>query len=226
MLLFHFLNLRDERNVLRDGRTVSFRSPDAALPGTPVNRQPGGSMNPRAAVLWLVLLLMASAGIAGEGAPVIHGPWSCGLIAARVLMTALLLECYSCHFITDILYHRLTDRVNAVLFTVSILLRLLTEQGVPAGVGWDMFFGSIIPAVLMLWMNGIKPGSFGLGDVKFCLSAGPILGLAASMEAWLAGLHAAGAYGAVLLVFRRAKKEERFALGPFLIAGYLWMLTM
>ena len=53
MLLFHFLNLRDERNVLRDDRTVSFRSPDAALPGTPVNMRLGGSVDPRAAVLWL-----------------------------------------------------------------------------------------------------------------------------------------------------------------------------
>ena len=115
--------------------------------------------------------------------------------------------------------------MNAVLFSVSILFRLLTEQGVPADVGWDMFLGALIPAVLMLWMNGIKPGSFGLGDVKFCVAIGPLPGLAASMEAWLAGLLAAGAYGAALLVFCRAKKEERFALGPFLIAGYLWVLA-
>ena len=229
MLFFHWFGLSDDGIGLSDGRTVSFLwAGDCASR----SRSRASGSCPRVAAVYLLLLTLAGRGMAGLTVVGTAGLFSTILYT---LLYMLLLECFLCHTATDILYHRLTDRINGLVFMASCLLRVsefMTAAGMPSGadpgdgaaVLWDMALGAATPAVLMLWMDGIAPGSFGFGDIKFCLAAGPMLGLSGAMEAFIAALLAAGAYGAALLVFRRAKKEERFALGPFLIAGYLWMV--
>ena len=225
MLFFHWFGLSDDGIGLPDGRTVSFlwARPYAAR------------AHPRAAAAYLSLLAWAGWEMARLSAVGTVGQFSTIVYIVDTLLDMLLLECFLCHTATDILYYRLTDRINGLIYPASCLLRVsefMTAEDLPSGAGtgdwtavlWGMVLGAATPAVLMLWMDGIAPGSFGFGDIKFCLAAGPMLGLSGAMEALLAALLAAGAYGAALLVFRRAKKEERFALGPFLMAGYLWIV--
>ena len=76
----------------------------------------------------------------------------------------------------------------------------------------------------MLLTDLIKRGSFGMGDVKLCLAAGPLLGWEGLFFGGLYGLVAAGFFGAAGLLLQRKSREDVFPLGPFLLIGFTVML--
>jgi leader peptidase (prepilin peptidase)/N-methyltransferase len=65
-------------------------------------------------------------------------------------------------------------------------------------------------------------GAFGLGDVKFLVGMGLMLGGERSVGATLFGLILAGVVLLVLLIFRRIGRRSYVPFGPFLIIAAMW----
>ena len=62
-------------------------------------------------------------------------------------------------------------------------------------------------------------GGLGGGDVKLMAASGVLLGIKWNIFAACAGLLLGGLYGFFLLITKRAKRKDCFALGPFLCIG-------
>ncbi len=62
-------------------------------------------------------------------------------------------------------------------------------------------------------------GGLGMGDVKYGGALGVALGWPAALAALAAGVWAAGIYALYLLVFRKKRRTDAIALGPFLAFG-------
>jgi len=67
----------------------------------------------------------------------------------------------------------------------------------------------------------LKKDGFGYGDVKLMAMVGLFLGWKMTLVAYLIAVVAGGAYGAFLMLTRRAGKGSYLAFGPFLSAGAL-----
>jgi leader peptidase (prepilin peptidase)/N-methyltransferase len=80
----------------------------------------------------------------------------------------------------------------------------------------------LIPAVLYLPSIPFGAGAFGMGDVKFLVGMGLLLGGERALGATLVGLSVAGVTLLVLLLTRRIGRKSYIPFGPFLILGALW----
>lgn len=80
----------------------------------------------------------------------------------------------------------------------------------------------LIPAVLYLPSIPFGAGAFGMGDVKFLVGMGLLLGGERALGATLVGLSVAGVTLLVLLLTRRIGRKSYIPFGPFLIIGALW----
>ena len=80
----------------------------------------------------------------------------------------------------------------------------------------------------MLYLPSIPfgAGAFGLGDVKFLIGMGLLLGAGRSLSAVLAGLLTAGVVLVVLLAARRISRRSYVPFGPFLIFGAAWAVLI
>ena len=63
--------------------------------------------------------------------------------------------------------------------------------------------------------------SIGAGDIVLCGGAGLILGPEKVLIAGTAAFIAAGIYAAAILILGRVKKDDTFALGPFLCTAFI-----
>ena len=84
----------------------------------------------------------------------------------------------------------------------------------------------IIPAVIYLPSLPFGAGAFGMGDVKFLVGMGLMLGGDRSVSAILFGLILAGVVLLVLLLTRRIGRKSFIPFGPFLILGALWAVLI
>ena len=113
-------------------------------------------------------------------------------------------------------------RVITMIVIVSILLVISIID----------FKIKIIPNQLnvLLFISGIWSGfvfqevtflsrGLGGGDVKLMAASGVLLGIKWNIFAACAGLLLGGLYGFFLLITKRAKRKDCFALGPFLCIG-------
>ena len=137
-----------------------------------------------------------------SGAGVMAGPF-------RLSLLALVLFLYIGY--TDAVSLRIPDRAAGLLFLLGCVSLAKGYGSFPA----DLIAGASL-ALPMLLTDLIRRGSFGMGDIKLCLAAGPLLG-------W-ERLFFGGLYGLILL--QRKSKQDVFPLGPFLLAGFTWMLVM
>jgi len=83
-----------------------------------------------------------------------------------------------------------------------------------------------IPAVLYLPSIPFGAGAFGMGDVKFLVGMGLMVGGERALGGTLVGLLVAGVVLAVLLVTRRIGRRTYVPFGPFLILGALWAVLL
>ena len=83
-----------------------------------------------------------------------------------------------------------------------------------------------IPAVLYLPSIPFGAGAFGMGDVKFLVGAGLLLGGDRALGGTLFGLIVAGVVLVVLLAARRIGRKTYIPFGPFLIIGALWAVLI
>ena len=84
----------------------------------------------------------------------------------------------------------------------------------------------LIPAVLYLPSIPFGAGAFGLGDVKFLIGMGLLVGGERALGGTLVGLVVAGLVLLVLLAARRIGRRSYAPFGPFLILGALWAVLI
>ncbi len=84
----------------------------------------------------------------------------------------------------------------------------------------------LIPAVLYLPSIPFGAGAFGLGDVKFLIGMGLLVGGERALGGTLVGLVVAGLVLLTLLAARRIGRRSYVPFGPFLILGALWAVLI
>jgi leader peptidase (prepilin peptidase)/N-methyltransferase len=109
----------------------------------------------------------------------------------------------------------------ALVYAISGLNPLVGGAIVPA-----IAAAVLIPAVLYLPSIPFGAGAFGMGDVKFLVGMGLLLGGERALAGTLVGLLIAGAVLIVLLATRRIGRKSYIPFGPFLIIGALWAVLI
>jgi leader peptidase (prepilin peptidase) / N-methyltransferase len=109
----------------------------------------------------------------------------------------------------------------ALLYAISGQNPLVGSALVPA-----VLAAVLIPAVLYLPSIPFGAGAFGMGDVKFLIGMGLLLGGERALAAILVGLSIAGVTLLVLLLTRRIGRKSYIPFGPFLIIGALWAVLI
>jgi leader peptidase (prepilin peptidase)/N-methyltransferase len=84
----------------------------------------------------------------------------------------------------------------------------------------------LIPAVLYLPSIPFGAGAFGLGDVKFLVGMGLILGGDRALAGTVVGLLLGGVVLLALLATRRIGRRSYVPFGPFLILGAMWAVLI
>ena len=79
--------------------------------------------------------------------------------------------------------------------------------------------GMLLISVPLFLIIQVIPYGFGGGDIKMMFAAGFFLGAKAIVIALFIGIVSGAVYAVVLLLTKRRKKTEHFALGPFLSVG-------
>lgn len=125
----------------------------------------------------------------------------------------------------DLEHYLILDRVLLPSYLAAIALSFVTPHlgvkmalitGVVAGVGFL--------ALAVVGAAVFRAEALGLGDVKFSVLMGLILGLQPTLKAVVAGVFLAGTTSIVLLLFRLRGRKDAIAYGPFLAAGALIVL--
>lgn len=116
-------------------------------------------------------------------------------------------------FITDLEHHFIADSVSFFLWIFVIFYLLFT--------GNPNFFVNLeagfLAALFLLFINLVTRGrGMGLGDVKFALFAGTLLGFPQSLIWLFVSFLTGAAVGIILILVRRAKFGKPIAFGPFL----------
>jgi leader peptidase (prepilin peptidase) / N-methyltransferase len=109
----------------------------------------------------------------------------------------------------------------ALLYAISGLNPLVGGAIVPA-----VLAAVLIPAILYLPSIPFGAGAFGMGDVKYLIGMGLLLGGERALAGTLIGLLIAGAVLIVLLATRRIGRKSYIPFGPFLIIGALWAVLI
>lgn len=79
--------------------------------------------------------------------------------------------------------------------------------------------GMLLISVPLFLIIQVIPYGFGGGDIKMMFAAGFFLGAKAIVIAFFIGIVSGAVYAVFLLLTKRRKKTEHFALGPFLSVG-------
>jgi leader peptidase (prepilin peptidase)/N-methyltransferase len=125
----------------------------------------------------------------------------------------------------DAAVHRLPDLLTLPLYgSVTASLTATAATGHQWGALLRAVTAGAVLACFYLALLIALPAGIGAGDGKLALAVGTVLGwygwpilVTGTFYAFLA----AAAYALGLLVFRRASRKDRFAFGPFLLAGAL-----
>jgi leader peptidase (prepilin peptidase) / N-methyltransferase len=128
---------------------------------------------------------------------------------------------------TDLDQRLLPDELTLPVIPLA-LLYAISGQNPLVGSAWPLavLAALLIPAVLYLPSIPFGAGAFGLGDVKFLVGMGLMVGGERALGGTLVGLLIAGVVLAVLLVTRRIGRRSYVPFGPFLILGALWAVLV
>ncbi len=124
---------------------------------------------------------------------------------------------------TDLDSRTLPDELTLPVIPIALLYAL---SGLNPFVGGELIpavlAAVLIPAVLYIPSIPFGAGAFGLGDVKFLVGAGLLLGGERALGGALVGLFVAGVVLVGLLATRRVGLKSFVPYGPFLILGAMW----
>lgn len=162
------------------------------------------------------------------------GAISFGLLWLRFGGDALALVAFGAWFVTlvvglatDLDQRVLPDELTlpvvpiALVYAISGLNPFVGSALVPA-----ILAAVLIPAVLYLPSIPFGAGAFGMGDVKYLVGMGLMLGGERALSGTLVGLLIAGVVLFVLLAARRIGRKTYIPFGPFLIIGALYAVLI
>ncbi len=123
-----------------------------------------------------------------------------------------------CIAMIDKAHMRIPNSLNLV---IAIIALIAITQGI---VSWqDALVGSLVGGGILLALNGVakllKKSAFGMGDVKYMLAIGALVGLGSALNILLYGSLIAGATILFNLITKRWDATTSFAFGPFLAIG-------
>jgi len=119
-------------------------------------------------------------------------------------------------------YMILPDFSTIILITIALFGVIFDEINII-----PYLLSALISAGFLLILNLITKGKgMGMGDVKFAIFMGLLLGYPNVILAFYVAFIVGAIYGLGLMVFRKANKKSQVSFGPFLILGTLvsWFL--
>jgi leader peptidase (prepilin peptidase)/N-methyltransferase len=164
----------------------------------------------------------------------IVGALAFGLLPLRFAGDQLAIAVFGASFVliiiglaTDLDQRLLPDILTLPVIPVALVYAV---SGLNPLVGAELVFAVLaavlIPAVLYLPSLPFGAGAFGLGDVKFLVGMGLLLGGDRAVGGTLFGLVVAGVVLLVLLAARRIGRRTYVPFGPFLMIGALWAVLI
>ena len=117
--------------------------------------------------------------------------------------------------IVDFKIHMIPDQLNMLLFLAGIWSSFVFQKITITG----RVFGIFVVSIPFFIIAVLSSGGLGGGDIKLMAASGVLLGIKWNIFAACAGLLLGGLYGFFLLITKRAKRKDCFALGPFLCIG-------
>jgi leader peptidase (prepilin peptidase)/N-methyltransferase len=157
-----------------------------------------------------------------------------GLLPLRFAGTPLALIVFGAWFATlmlglatDLDQRVLPDELTLPVIPVALVYAISGQNPLVGGAVLPAILAAVlIPAVLYLPSIPFGAGAFGMGDVKFLVGMGLLLGGERALGGTLVGLLVAGAVLIVLLATRRIGRKSYIPFGPFLIIGALWAVLI
>ena len=123
--------------------------------------------------------------------------------------------------IEDALTKEIHDVFLILLFVIGAVLPAENTDALVRHIAGVVALSMPLACVSCISKKILGTESIGAGDIILCGGAGLILGpekvLIAGAEAFIA----AGIYAAAILILGRARKDDTFALGPFLCAAFI-----
>ncbi len=114
---------------------------------------------------------------------------------------------------------------HAKRIPVWLLASCVKASGTFAAVSWqERIAGFFIISGPLMMAALLTHGGIGGGDIKLCGTAGLFLGWSAGLEGAVIGLFLNSLYVIVLLTARKIGRKAKVALGPFLAAGYFFVI--
>lgn len=127
----------------------------------------------------------------------------------------------------DLDTHLLPRRIVYRGMALSVPLLMLSSLGDQHGSVVSMLLGGFTMWVVIQVCEVLSRGGIGKGDVAFAGYLGLYVGWEAYtnvLTALIAAFIAGGSVATVLLIFRRVTRSTRFAFGPFLFFGALFVV--
>lgn len=109
----------------------------------------------------------------------------------------------------------------ALVYAVSGLNPFVGGAVLPA-----VLAAALIPTVLYVPSIPFGAGAFGMGDVKYLVGMGLMLGGERALGGTLSGLLLSGVVLIALLATRRIGRKSYIPFGPFLILGAIWAVLI
>jgi leader peptidase (prepilin peptidase)/N-methyltransferase len=129
--------------------------------------------------------------------------------------------------VVDLREHRLPNRLVAQMtVVVGVTMVIAVVAGLPAQRATDAAVTSLKTVAVYAVVYLVSAGQFGMGDVKFALPLGAVVGWY-SPDLWLPAIGLAFVLAAVasvaLIVTRRISVKGRVAFGPYMLAATVAM---
>jgi leader peptidase (prepilin peptidase) / N-methyltransferase len=164
----------------------------------------------------------------------IGGAVAFGLLPFRFAGDTLALVAFGAWFVTlivglatDLDQRILPDELTLPVIPLALIYAISGRNPLVEGdVLLAILAAVLIPAILYLPSIPFGAGAFGLGDVKFLVGMGLMLGGELALRGTLFGLIVAGVVLLVLLATRRIGRRSFIPCGPFLIIGALWAVLV
>jgi leader peptidase (prepilin peptidase)/N-methyltransferase len=165
---------------------------------------------------------------------IVVGAIAFGLLPLRLAGDPLAVALFGAWFVTmviglatDLDQRLLPDLLTLPVIPIALVYAISGLNPLVAD-GWlvALVAAIVVPAILYLPSLLFGAGAFGLGDVKFLVGMGLMLGAERAIGATIVGLLIAGVVLAVLLAARRIGRRSYVPFGPFLILGALWAVLV
>lgn len=127
----------------------------------------------------------------------------------------------SIHTITDLRYRKVSLIFCVIPAVLGIAMQVWLENTAVSSL-----FLSMIPGFLLVALGRLTNGSIGAGDGIVSVVTGLFIGVRGIVAVLMVSMFFSAIFSLVLICFRKAKRKDRIAFVPCLLAGYLVLILM